>query len=244
MILCCWFLFGSTAVDPVVQNYLDQQDETLAIIDADQISTLPRREMMTEPLATMGAFKYKCSKCHGLRVSPEEAPLNRLAHKDQHLDHGLNDQCYNCHDRENRDLLNLHGTRKVTYAESELLCSKCHGPTYRDWQQGMHGKTTGSWRKSFNEKTGNMEFTRLKCAQCHDPHHPAFTNYTPLPKPDTLRLPDDSGESHGTHVVPEEDRDPLRNYDTTLHTSTEKTHQSEDTDDQGSEDQNDAQGGH
>jgi hypothetical protein len=62
----------------------------------------------------------------------------------------------------------------IPFSESYKLCGQCHGPQYRDWQSGVHGKRTGEW-------DGQKEY--LLCVNCHDPHSPKFKPLVPLPPP-------------------------------------------------------------
>ncbi len=116
------------------------------------------------------------------------------------LDHGLNDRCLNCHDHENRDRLRLHGTKTIGFDDVQELCAKCHGPTFRDWELGIHGRTNGYW----DEASG--EARKLLCTECHDPHAPAFPDIAPLPGPNTLRMGNTKPSADHSH---EEDRGPL-----------------------------------
>ena len=124
-----------------------------------------------------------------------------LQHTHVFLEHGINDRCRNCHVVGNRHLLRLHSGEKIPYSRVVELCSKCHGPTYRDWLRGMHGRTDGYWKASLGE------VNRLGCSACHDPHTPqvpAMDPLRPLPGPNALRAePDDEP---AVHV----EQDPLR----------------------------------
>jgi formate-dependent nitrite reductase cytochrome c552 subunit len=94
----------------------------------------------------------------------------------------MNAQCYNCHSNQNRNKLILKGGEEVSYRDVQLLCASCHGPTFRDWEKGMHGRTNGYWDSTKGESV------RLVCTQCHDPHTPRFGTLVPLPGPSTLRM--------------------------------------------------------
>ena len=152
--------------------------------------------MSDPPSIKVGSFDQRCSDCHGVfdsRVVDPPVDLKQHAHIE--LRHGMNDRCYNCHGREDRNKLLLHGGVEIGYDQVEMLCAKCHGTTYRDWQVGMHGRTNGSWDK------GSGRQVRLKCTQCHDPHAPAYAPIVPMPAPNTLRMgpqsPDGAHEHHG-----------------------------------------------
>ncbi len=120
------------------------------------------------------------------------------------MNHGMNAECINCHAIENRNLLALRFGKTTTFDNVDQLCAKCHGPTFRDWQQGTHGKTLGHW--NHNKASSH----KLTCTECHDPHAPAFGTLKPLPHPTTLRMGDQSEhlDSHGD----EGDRNPLRTW--------------------------------
>jgi predicted CXXCH cytochrome family protein len=99
-----------------------------------------------------------------------------------------NEDCYNCHDRDQLNQLHTPDGQKLTFEQATLLCASCHGPTYRDWMAGAHGRTSGFW----DQKAGAT--SRQECASCHDPHAPAFTGLIPMPGPHQLHpLPDPQG---------------------------------------------------
>ena len=65
-------------------------------------------------------------------------------------------------------------------AESPPLCGSCHGPTYRDWEAGVHGRTGGYWDRSLGP------INRQICVDCHNPHHPKIPPRKPAPGPHPL----------------------------------------------------------
>jgi hypothetical protein len=104
-------------------------------------------------------------------------------HEDIILRHGRNkrnNNCFNCHDPDNMEQLQTRDGRKLKMEESSLLCAGCHGPTYRDWEHGIHGRTSGYWDRSLGKAV------RLDCTDCHDPHSPAFPSMAPAPGPNYL----------------------------------------------------------
>jgi hypothetical protein len=112
-------------------------------------------------------------------------------HNDLVMQHGRqnrNDNCFNCHDPNNLDKLKTKDGRLLTWEQSTLLCACCHGPTYRDWEIGIHGRTSGFWERSFGPAA------RLECASCHHPHAPEFGALPPAPAPRRLH--------NGTHATP------------------------------------------
>jgi hypothetical protein len=137
----------------------------------------------------LGGVLQRCSDCHALFDSLADTDPNRRQHTDVQLDHGLNDRCLNCHARTARNRLELTGGRQVGFDQSEQLCAKCHGTTYRDWERGMHGRTNGYWDKDLGQQT------RLVCIECHDPHAPAVGKLVPLPGPRSWRA--ETPDTHG-----------------------------------------------
>jgi hypothetical protein len=102
-----------------------------------------------------------------------------------HGSHDRNNLCYNCHNEADLLTIQVRDGRELKLSDSVPLCGSCHGPTYRDWEAGVHGRTNGSWN-------GTGESTRLACANCHDPHAPRIPTLPPAPGPHTL---------HGVVVV-------------------------------------------
>ena len=66
---------------------------------------------------------------------------------------------------------------RCSIGESPRLCGSCHGPTYEDWEGGIHGKTVGYWDRSLGEAE------RYACVSCHDPHDPTIPPMKPTPPP-------------------------------------------------------------
>lgn len=152
-----------------------------------------------EPKIEIAGFTYDCSDCHRLFNSPPETTRVLTQHTHIALDHGINDRCFNCHHRTNRDAFVDDYGREIPFDQPQLLCGKCHGPVYRDWLNGAHGRTSGYWDTSKGPQV------RRKCIECHDPHAPSFAPMKPAPGPNTPRMGDqrfDDGH-HGP-------RNPLR----------------------------------
>jgi len=171
------------------------------VVTKAQVDPSPVRQALTDPpMVKIGGFVRDCQDCHRLFESAPETPRKLVQHTDIVLNHGLNDRCFNCHDRENRNRLALEGGKSVGYDDVPLLCAKCHGPTYRDWQQRMHGRTNGYW----NAARGPI--VQLVCTQCHNPHAPAFVHLAALPPPVTLRMGDQ------TYEEPSATDNPLRKW--------------------------------
>jgi cytochrome c553 len=79
-------------------------------------------------------------------------------------------------------MLQTRDGRELKLSEPTALCGSCHGPTYRDWEMGIHGRTSGYW----NRKPVLGE-ERKVCVNCHDPHAPKFPGRKPAPGPHPLR---------------------------------------------------------
>lgn len=132
---------------------------------------------------------FECYICHEKDKPP---PLrfdqnNNLIIPEEHenivLGHGRhqrNNNCFNCHDETNLERFQTRDGRPLKFSESTPLCGSCHGPTYRDWEAGVHGRTNGHWDRSL----GSHE--RQDCVACHNPHSPKFPTWKPAPGPNPL----------------------------------------------------------
>lgn len=98
-----------------------------------------------------------------------------------HGSHDRNNLCYNCHNETNLLTLQVRDGRELKFDNSPPLCGSCHGPTYRDWEAGAHGRTSGHWDLA----RGPVQ--RLACVNCHDPHAPRIPTREPAPGPHLLR---------------------------------------------------------
>ena len=125
------------------------------------------------PPFTEGIFP--CSECHGdMETNPNRRQIE--FHEEIVFKHDeRNRWCLDCHDAENRDKLHLASGELVDFGESYRLCGQCHGPKYRDWRAGIHGRRTGNWN-------GQKDY--LLCAHCHNPHSPRFVSIKPEPAPE------------------------------------------------------------
>jgi hypothetical protein len=168
------------------------------------LATQPlRRRQTAPPVVELNGFRRDCQDCHRVFVSHDDTPRGLRQHQEIAVVHGINSRCFNCHHPSDRNLLTLRDGSPIPYDREEELCSQCHGTTYRDWQQGMHGKTLGYWSPALGEQQ------RLICTECHDPHRPAFRSLMPLPGPHTLRM----GEQQGYRdEEPAVERNPLRTW--------------------------------
>ena len=132
---------------------------------------------------------YDCYACHEkgkpppLRLDTNQQIIVAKEHADivmGHGSHGRNNNCFNCHNENNLLLLQPRDGRELKFSDSPLLCGSCHGPTYRDWEAGAHGRISGYWDRS----VGAIQ--RKQCVNCHNPHAPAFPGRKPAPGPHLL----------------------------------------------------------
>lgn len=155
--------------------------------------TTPVRQPVMAPKLSTGVYTYKCSECHKILPSPPETQRTLTQHTDIRLQHGINTRCFNCHHPDNRDAFIDDMGGEIAWDQPQLLCAKCHGPVYRDWQHGSHGRSNGYWDVSQGDQT------RRKCIECHDPHHPPFQVMSLAPGPKTLRMGEQNlvSQDHG-----------------------------------------------
>ena len=132
---------------------------------------------------------FDCYACHEKNKPPVlgyDEHQNLLIPKEHsnivmgHGQHGRNNNCFNCHNESNLKLLQTRDGRQLTFADSTPLCGSCHGPTYRDWEAGAHGRISGYWDRALGP------FKRQNCVNCHDPHSPKFPPRKPAPGPHFL----------------------------------------------------------
>ena len=134
---------------------------------------------------------FACYSCHDakkelvIHLDTNGEAILAEPHKDLVMQHGRknrNDYCFNCHDAKNLERLRINDNQGKTFklTEGNQLCGSCHGPTYRDWERGVHGRISGFW----DLKKGTS--VRSDCTSCHDPHSPAFPPIKPGPRPHRL----------------------------------------------------------
>lgn len=129
---------------------------------------------------------FRCYLCHERGQPPvlQFDDRHRVVLPDEHADivmahggHERNNHCFNCHNEQNRETLQVRDGRKLPFTESSQLCGSCHGPTFSDWEVGVHGRISGFWDRSLGPAH------RLDCVNCHDPHAPRLPPRAPLPGP-------------------------------------------------------------
>jgi uncharacterized CHY-type Zn-finger protein len=159
-------------------------------VDVKFLETTPWRRTYTDLVkAKEDLSDYDCYGCH----EKNKPPVIRYDEKNKiiipkehsnivmgHGSHDRNDLCYNCHNEQNLVTLQVRDGREVKFDNIPPLCGSCHGPTYRDWEAGAHGRTSGFWDRS------KGEIQRLSCASCHNPHAPRIPTRAPAPGPHPL----------------------------------------------------------
>lgn len=165
---------------------------SIPLVSDEFTNTATARVSGAETIRTGGdASGMDCYACHDRKAGPPKLTLDKdnnfvlpKEHDDlvmHHGSHNRNNNCYNCHNESNLEMLQTRDARQLKLIDSTPLCGSCHGPTYRDWNAGVHGRTSGLW----THKDG--EFTRQACVSCHDPHSPRFPSRKPAPGPHNLR---------------------------------------------------------
>jgi hypothetical protein len=170
---------------------------TRQIVAPKDIDPSPRfKPMGDDAVKVISVFERKCMDCHRSLVdnTTPRTDVNHY-HETVNMDHGLNGRCVNCHDQKDRNQLVLRDGETIGFSESTTLCSNCHGPAYRQWQRGVHGKTLGYWDANQGESR------KLQCVECHNPHSPHYNPMAPLPGPNTLRMGDQNTTGHGAGDV-------------------------------------------
>ena len=164
-----WGQFGRVAHSP---------EEYPAVMNIDTLQGLKSTGGAGEihvPPPPLNTDTWPCSQCHDKDTSDPKRRVLKDAHEEIVLHHDeKNRWCLDCHDFAERDKLHLASGEKIPFEESYRLCGQCHGPTYRDWRLGIHGKRTGYW---------NSDKQYLLCVHCHWPHAPKFKSLPPLPPP-------------------------------------------------------------
>lgn len=172
----------------------------------------PVRTPLARPERKLELFTLQCNECHRSLPAPYSAGGLWHPHTNVHMAHGINHRCLNCHHTTNREAFSNENGDEIPWNHPELLCAKCHGPVFRDWQHGAHGRSNGYW------DTSRGESIRLTCVQCHDPHSPRFPTLVSDPGPHTLRVDPHEREGHA------EERNPLRIKDNMMTNRYSHTH--------------------
>ena len=164
--------------------------QEIPLVDKKFLDTTPWRRTYTDLVkAKEDLSDYDCYGCHEknnpppIRYDANQKIIVPKEHSNIVMGHGSHDRnnlCYNCHNEQNLATLQVRDGREVKFDNIPPLCGSCHGPTYRDWEAGAHGRTSGFWDRS----KGDM--ARLSCASCHNPHSPRILTREPAPGPHPL----------------------------------------------------------
>jgi len=162
----------------------------ITLVDQQFTRTATIRQSYAELIrAKADLSDFDCYGCHEKNKPPVlkfDADHNLIIPKEHsdivmgHGSHNRNNICYNCHDEQNLELLQTRDGRELKMAESPPLCGSCHGPSYREWEAGAHGRTGGYWNLALGE------LKRQICVDCHNPHHPKIPQQKPAPRPHLL----------------------------------------------------------
>jgi hypothetical protein len=173
-------LWGHTPAQPRIPS-----------VDPKFLETTPWRRSYADMVAAKEDMSdYDCYGCHEknkpppIRYDANHKIIIPKEHGNIEMGHGTHDRnnlCYNCHNEANLLTLQVRDGRELKFDNSPPLCGSCHGPTYRDWEAGAHGRTSGFW----DTKQGATQ--RLACVNCHNPHAPRIPTREPAPGPHTLR---------------------------------------------------------
>lgn len=165
--------------------------QKIPLVDKQFLETTPWRRTYTDLVkAKEDLSDYDCYGCHEKGKPPPiryDAKNKIIIPKEHsnivmgHGSHDRNDLCYNCHNEQNLVTLQVRDGRELKFDNIPPLCGSCHGPTYRDWEAGAHGRTSGNWDLTKGEAS------RLSCASCHNPHSPRIPTRQPAPGPHPMR---------------------------------------------------------
>jgi hypothetical protein len=169
---------------------LPPKSPPIPLVDTNFISTATARMSAADLVRSGGDTSgFDCYGCHEknkppkLKLDDEGNVIVPKEHDDIVMGHGRhkrNNNCFNCHDETNLELLQTRDGRHLKIVESPALCGSCHGPTYRDWEAGVHGRTSGFWKRDLGP------IDRKVCTSCHNPHSPPFPSRQPAPGPHSL----------------------------------------------------------
>ncbi|MEI6051432.1 MAG: hypothetical protein WCQ44_01905 [Opitutaceae bacterium] len=174
----------------ISSNKKSVSQPNIALVDKKFLETTPWRQTYADLVkAKEDLSDYDCYGCHDkakpplIRFDSNQKLIIPKEHANIQMAHGAherNNLCYNCHNEQNLLTLQVRDERNIKFDNIPQLCGSCHGPTYRDWDAGAHGRTSGYWDRSL----GNS--TRLSCANCHNPHAPHIPTREPAPGPHSL----------------------------------------------------------
>ena len=181
--------------------------ESIPLVDPSLVTPTTFRTSYVQLIrAKADLSDFDCYACHEkgkppvIKYDTNHNIIIPKEHEDvvmKHGTHNRNNVCFNCHDEQNLSLLQTRDGHEVKLEDSPRLCGSCHGPTYRDWEAGAHGRTGGQWNPQ------SAGFTRQICVDCHNPHSPKIPGRKPLPPPHLLHpmAAVEQGHSEGFRAV-------------------------------------------
>ena len=122
-----------------------ERREEIPLVDSSFISKDAVAQPMLEARTKM--TKMNCDSCHANIVPGNKLKTSEPMHADIVMEHGKNKTCITCHSRTHREKLRSWNGQEVPFSKSEVLCGKCHGTKFRDWEKGVHGRLNGHWIK-------------------------------------------------------------------------------------------------
>ena len=162
----------------------------IPLVDPKFLDTTPWRQTYADLVkAKEDLSDYDCYACHDKGKSPPirfddkgkiVIPKEHSNIVMSHGSHDRNNLCYNCHNEQNLETLHIRDGHELKFSESAQLCGSCHGPTLRDWDAGVHGRTNGFLDRNLGEAQ------RLSFTNCHNPHEPSIPTMAPAPGPRPL----------------------------------------------------------
>jgi len=191
----------------------DPFDETIPMGDMPVEADYTHAEAVVKPrdkqIDKNKLLSICTTACHDGKYVPVPTnlePRSLKMHQDivpdaMNLQHGKGALwCLNCHSAEKRDKLIDHFGNEISFNQPQKLCGKCHGPAYRDWRDGIHGKRIGMWKTSGKKRWWT-------CTECHNPHdiqqgerNSGFAQLRPEAAPDVPRgMENTDHENHMEH---------------------------------------------
>jgi hypothetical protein len=141
----------------------------------------PHERRQDEVLLHKAGFAYECVECHAWQRRDPEPRRFIGEHVAMNLEHGSVVTCFTCHHPTEYSALTMPSGEVIPFNDHIKLCAGCHGPIYKDWRNGAHGRREGYW----DRESGPV--SRTDCIICHDPHQPAFKPIAPLAPPGVAR---------------------------------------------------------
>ena len=171
----------------------DAFDGTVPMAEMPVEADYSHAEAVVKPRdAQMSLYSVCGVACHNGSFPPpsdDNTPRTLTMHQDlvpdaTDLQHGRGSVwCLDCHHTETRNKFVDHNGGEIDFNSPQVLCGKCHGPLFRDWRDGLHGKRIGDWAT-----TGKKRW--FVCTECHDPHdvqqgerNSGFAQIQPEPPP-------------------------------------------------------------